>query len=213
MRLRILVADDHAIMRQGLRALLETAGDLEVVAEARTGREALARALELAPDVVIMDVSMPDLNGLDAASRLREKCPNTRVVMLSMHADAEYVYRAFAAGADGYLLKESAVDEIITAVRAAHAGRRYVGAGIDIDGALHDVMRKAVSPLESLSAREREVLQLVVEGHTSAAIARMVHLSSKTVDTYRSRVMRKVGAKDLSALIKFAIQHGLTGSR
>lgn len=213
MTLRILIADDHAVMRQGLRALLSSAGDIEVVAEARTGREALARAIELAPDVVIMDVSMPELNGLEAARRLRERCPATRVVMLSMHADLEYVYRAFAAGADGYLLKESAVDEIIAAVRAARSGRRYVGAGIDLDGGLHDVVRKALSPLESLSGREREVLQLVAEGHTSADIARMVSLSPKTVETYRSRVMRKVGAKDLPALIKFAIQHGLTGSR
>ena len=211
--MRILIADDHAVMRQGLKALLEATRDLHVVAEARTGREAVARALELEPDVVIMDVGMPELNGLDATVKIRERCPSICVVILSMHADLEYVYRAFAAGAHGYLLKESAVDEIVVAVRAACAGRRYVGVGVDPDGALPDAVRKVVSPLESLSTREREVLQLVAEGHTSAAIAGMVNLSPKTVETYRSRIMKKVGARDLAALIKFAIQHGLTGNR
>jgi len=211
--IRVLIADDHAIMRHGLRALLGNALDMEVVGEATTGGEALERAVRLEPDVIIMDISMPQLNGLDATSAICAKLPGVRVVILSMHADVEYAFRAFAAGASAYLLKESAISEIVTAIRAAHAGRRFIGPGIALDGTLEEALAKRKSPLERLSIRERQVLQLVVEGHSSATIAERVHLSPKTVESYRSRLMKKVGVKDLPALVKFAIEHGLTPAR
>jgi DNA-binding NarL/FixJ family response regulator len=210
MTIRVLIADDHAIMRDGLKALLSASRDIAVIAETGNGRDAVRRAQELKPDVVIMDISMPDLNGIEAARVLRHKCPDTRIVMLSMHSSSEHVFRAFEAGATAYLLKESAGSEVEAAVRAAHAGRRYLSralAALDLDA------RPAVargSPLESLSPRERHVLQLVVEGHSSAEIAILVHLSPKTVETYRSRLMKKLGVKDIPALVKFAIEHGIT---
>jgi DNA-binding NarL/FixJ family response regulator len=209
----VIVVDDHAVMRQGLRALLAVSGDITVIGEAQTGREALARVAELAPDVVIMDITMPELNGIEATRAIRAKWPRTEVVILSMHADAEYLFRAFQAGANGYLLKESAVDEIISAVRAVCGGRRYIGHGISLEGAPESFVEARRSPLDSLSVREREVLQLVVEGHSSAAIAEAIHLSPKTVESYRSRLMKKLGVRDFAALVKFAVQHGLTRTR
>ena len=209
----VLIADDHRLFRQGLAALLGDAGDISVVGEAQTGREALARAAELEPDIVIMDLAMPELNGFDATHTLRERQPTTHIIVLSMHADAEYVFRAFQCGASGYLLKDSAVDEIISAIRQVMGGRRFIGTGVSAgeDGQV-DLEAKA-SPLESLSKREREVLQLVVEGHSSAAIAEQIHLSPKTVESYRSRLMKKLGVKEVTGLVKFAIQHGITRLR
>ena len=211
MTIRVLLADDHALMREGLRALLSTSPDIEVVGEVGTGREAESRVLELTPDVVLMDIAMPDLNGIEAARLIHAKCPAVRIVMLSMHATAEYVYRAFEAGACGYLLKEVAVEEVITAVRTVHEGRRYVSPAVaefvpDL-GSGH-----ARSPVNSLSARERQVLQLVVEGRTSSEIAHLIHLSPKSVETYRSRLMAKLGVRDVPALVKFALAHGLTSA-
>ena len=208
--LTVLIADDHAVMRQGLRALLAGAPDIEIVGEAATGREAVDLAATLRPQAVVMDIAMPELNGLEATLRISEKWPETRIIVLSMYSDAEYLFRAFQAGACGYLLKESAVDEIIAALRAVCSGRRYVGSGIALDGAPDDILEARASPLERLSAREREVLQLVVEGHSSAEIGAAIHLSPKTVDSYRSRLMKKLGVKDFAALVKFAVQHGLT---
>jgi len=212
MTIRVLLADDHALMREGLRALLDNTDDIEVVGEVRTGREAQIQVPKLEPHVVLMDIAMPDLNGIEAARVIHLKCPAVRIVMLSMHATAEYVYRAFEAGACGYLLKEAAVEEVITAVRTVHGGGRYLSpalAEIVPDHALE----KARSPVDRLSTRERQVLQLVVEGHTSSEIARMIHLSPKSVDTYRSRLMAKLGADDLPSLVKFALEHGLTSSK
>lgn len=210
MKIRVLLADDHAMMRDGLQALLLTAPDIEVVGSVGNGREALARTIALKPDVVIMDVTMPEMNGIEAASLMREKHPEIRIVMLSMHSSSEHVYRALKAGAAGYLLKESAGEEIISAVRAVHAGRTFMST------ALETLERRSTSrtgdagPLASLSTRERQVLQLVVEGRSSAEIATLVHLSPKSVDTYRSRMMKKLGITDVTGLVKFAIQHGLT---
>ena len=212
MTIRILLADDHAIMLEGLKALLSAIPDFSVIAEVGNGREAVRRAQELKPDVVIMDISMPGLNGIEAARLIRDKCPGTRTIILSMHSSSEYVFRAFQAGATGYLLKESASDEIPAAVRTVCAGRRYLSlaiAGLD-PGAQPDPGR--AGPLDSLSARERHVLQLVVEGASSSEIAKLIHLSPKTVETYRSRLMKKLGVKDVTGLVKFAIEHGLTPS-
>ena len=209
MTIRVLLADDHALMREGLRALLATIPDIEVVGEVRTGREAESRVLQLDPDVVLMDIAMPDLNGIEAARVIHLRCPAVRIVMLSMHATAEYVYRAFEAGACGYLLKEAASEEVITAVRTVHEGRWYLSPALA--ESLPDLSSgHARSPVDSLSARERQVLQLVVEGKTSSEIARMIHLSPKSVQTYRSRLMMKLGVRDVPSLVKFALEHGLT---
>ena len=209
MTIRVLLADDHALMREGLRALLTTTPDIEVVGEARTGREAESRVLQLSPEVVLMDIAMPDLNGIEAARLIHAKCPAVRIVMLSMHASAEYVYRAFEAGASGYLLKEAAVEEVITAVRTVHEGRRYLSPAVA--ESVPDLSAGHTrSPVNSLSARERQVLQLVVEGKTSSEIARMICLSPKSVQTYRSRLMMKLGVSDVPSLVKFALEHGLT---
>ena len=209
MTIRVLLADDHALMREGLRALLVTTSDIEVVGEVSTGREAERQVVQLGPDVVLMDITMPDLNGIEAARVIHAKCPAARIVMLSMHATAEYVYRAFDAGACGYLLKEAAIDEVITAVRTVHGGRQYLSpalaASVSGSGAGY-----ARGPVDSLSARERQVLQLVVEGRTSSEIAGMIHVSPKSVETYRSRLMAKLGVRDLPSLVKFALEHGLT---
>jgi len=204
--IRVLLADDHAVVRFGLRALLEMAG-MEVIAEAGEGREALRLAQELTPDVAILDVTMPGLNGIDAAPVLRERSPDTRIVFLSMHSDREHVHRAIAAGASAYLLKGSASEEIVEAIRAVIVGGQYLSREL---ASVETTRAGAPGPLESLSARERQVLQLVVEGHSSAEIAALVHLSPKSVDTYRSRLMKKLGVSDITALVKFAVQHGLT---
>jgi DNA-binding NarL/FixJ family response regulator len=210
MTIRVLLADDHALMREGLRALLATTTDIEVVGEVRTGREAERQVLQLNPDVVLMDIAMPDLNGIEAARVIHLKCPTVRIVMLSMHATAEYVYRAFEAGACGYLLKEMAVEEVITAVRAVHEGGRYLSPALAEIASDPAASGQARSPVDRLSARERQVLQLVVEGRSSSEIAGMIHLSPKSVQTYRSRLMMKLGVKDLPSLVKFALEHGLT---
>jgi len=211
-RIRVLLADDHALLREGLRALLATTPDIEVVGEVGTGREAERQVPRINPDIVLMDIAMPDLNGIEAVRLIHAKCPAVRIVMLSMHASAEHVYRAFEAGAWGYLLKEEAVEEVITAVRTVHAGRRYLSLAVaqnvpDLIG------RHERSPVDRLSARERQVLQLVVEGRTSSEIAQMICLSPKSVQTYRSRLMTKLGVRDVSSLVKFALEHGLTPSK
>ena len=209
MRPRVLLADDHAVVRFGLRALLELSG-MQVVAEASDGREALRLVEEQRPDVVIMDVTMPGLNGIDATELLLERSPRTRIVILSMHSDSEHVHRAFAAGASAYLLKGAGGEEIVTAARTVLAGGQYVSRELADAGRVPGAAADERGPLESLSARERQVLQLVVEGHSSAEIAGIVNLSPKSIDTYRSRLMRKLGVSDLTALVKFAVQHGLT---
>lgn len=209
MKTRVLIADDHAFIRIGLRTMLEQAG-VEVVGEACDGREALRLASELEPGVVVMDVSMPGLNGIEAAQSLREASPKTRVVMLSMHADAEHVHRAFAAGASAYLLKGAAGEEVIAAVTAVAAGGRYVSRELEAPRPPEPGTSHKQSPIDRLSARERQVLQLVVEGHSSAEIAALVHLSPKSIDTYRSRLMRKLDVPDVTSLVKFAVRHGLT---
>ncbi|HSQ40039.1 MAG TPA: response regulator transcription factor [Anaerolineales bacterium] len=203
----VYLVDDQRILREGLRALLELDGGIHVVGESAEGRTALDGILAVQPEVVLMDITMPDLNGIDATKILMQKAPHIKVIILSVHSDSEHVYRAFQAGASGYLLKESAGAEVLAAVRAAKQDRRYVSPKIADALALR---RDPRSPFESLSAREREVLQLTVAGATSAAIAGKLNLSPKTVDTYRSRVMEKLGAQNLPELVRMAIKHGLT---
>ncbi len=213
MAVRVFLADDHAVVRDGLRALLEVHGDLAVVGEAANGLETVRQVQLLRPDVVVMDIGMPGLNGMEATRQIRESCPGTQVVILSVFGTSEHIFRGLQAGAMGYLLKESAGQEVVDAIRAVHAGRRYLGGQISDNVVTDYVYRrqaiKSKSPLERLSPREREILQLVVEGRSSAEIAESVHLSPKTIETYRSRLMQKLNIGDLPSLVKFAIQHGL----
>jgi DNA-binding NarL/FixJ family response regulator len=210
----VFLADDHAVVRDGLRALLEAQSDIRVVGDAATGREAVRRVAQLCPDVVVLDIVMPDLNGIEAACQIGQICPATRVIILSMLSTTEHIFRALQAGVDGYLLKESAGIEVVNAVRVVHAGQRYLSQKIS-DRIVDDYVRqrqaaRAPDPLVHLSMREREVLQLVAEGKSSAEIAGILSLSHKTVETYRSRLMRKLDVADLPGLVRFAIQHGLT---
>ncbi len=210
MSITVFVADDHAIVREGLATLLAAQPDIEVAGTASNGREAVARALQLRPQVVILDISMPELDGIEATRRIREREPQALIAILSMHAGAQHVFHALEAGARGYLLKESASKEIIDAVRAIQAGRRYLSPKVAEIVAEGLSERSGASPLESLSKREREILKLVADGNSSLRIGEMLHLSPKTVDSYRSRLMQKLHLPDLVALIKFAIQYGLT---
>ena len=214
MSITVFLADDHAVVREGLRALLEAQPDISVIGDAANGRGAVRQTTQLRPDVVVMDIAMPDLNGIEATRQVGEVCPSTQVIILSMHSTAEHVFRALQAGACGYLLKESAGIEVVNAVRAVHAGHRYLSQKIS-DRLIDDYVRhrqaaETKSPLARLSPREREVLQLVVEGKSSVEIAGILSLSLKTIETYRSRLMQKLGISNLPGLVKFAIQHGLT---
>ena len=211
MTIRVVLADDHSVVRDGLRFLLEAEGDIVVVGAAATGREVLRVARDVMPDVIVMDLAMPMLNGTEATLQIRQALPATRVLILSMHSTTEHIYRAFQAGAQGYVLKESAGPEVVAAVRAVHAGRRYLSqkiAGTVLDDYVRE--RHSSGPLDSLSARERQILQLVAEGKTTAEAASVLFLSPKTVETYRSRVMHKLGVRDFAGLVRFAVQHGLT---
>lgn len=211
MTIDVLLADDHAVVRDGLMLVLQSQEDVRVVGTAADGRTAVWQAVELSPDVVVMDIAMPVLNGIEATEQIRDRCPDTEVLILSVHSSAEHVFRALRAGALGYVLKESAGAEVIAAVRSIHARKRYLGAKI-ADTVIEDYIRQrhTTSPLDSLSPRERQILQLVAEGKTSAEGAAILAISPKSVDTYRSRLMQKLGLSDLPSLVKFAIQHGLT---
>jgi DNA-binding NarL/FixJ family response regulator len=209
--IRVLLADDHAVVRDGLRVLLEGASDIEVVGDAGNGRDAVRLAAKAHPDVVVMDIAMPEMNGIEATELLQDTTPATQVVILSMHSTAEHIYRALQAGARGYLLKDSAGSEVVEAVRTVNIGRRYLSQKIAA-AVVDDYIagRRQASPLDSLSRRERQILQLIVEGCSSADVAHKLFLSPKTVETYRSRMMHKLGVGDLPHLVKFALQHGVT---
>lgn len=214
MAISVLLVDDHAMVREGLRLVLSGHPEIRVVGEACNGREAVRAAHELRPDVVIMDVAMPELNGIDATRLMREQGLECRIIVLSMYTQAEYVFRATQAGANGYLVKESASTELVEAIRTVHRGRRYLSPAVS-DVVMDDYLRRGQrtadeDPLERLSGREREVLQLTVEGRSTQDIAEAVALSPKTVETYRSRMLRKLGISSLPELVKFAIRHGLT---
>jgi len=214
MSINILLADDHAVLRDGLRLLLEAQHDIRVIADVANGRDAVSKATQLSPDIVIMDIAMPGLNGIEATLQIREVCPSTQVIILSIYSTNEHIFRALQVGACGYLLKESAGAEVVTAVHAVKAGQRYLSQKIS-DKVIDEYMlqRSVVedeSPMARLSPREREILQLVVEGKSSAEIAEVLYLSSKTIETYRSRLMKKLDVNDIPSLVKFSIQHGLT---
>lgn len=211
MTISVLLADDHAVVRDGLRFLLEAQGDISVVGHAENGRDAVRKVRELNPSVVIMDIAMPELNGIEATRKIHEIRPATHVLILTMHATTEHVRQALRAGAQGYLLKKSAGAEVADAVRLLHAGGSYLShdiAGTVIADYISD--SQATSPLEALTHRERQILQLIAEGKSSEQAANTLYLSRKTVDTYRCRMMQKLGIHDLHGLMRFAFQHGLT---
>ena len=207
----ILLLDDHAVVRDGLQALLTRQPDLAVTGSFASAAEALRFASESPPDVAVLDIALPGIDGIEVAKRLHDLCPETHILMLSMHATPEFVYQALRAGASGYVLKESAGEEVVAAVRAVLAGRRYLSGKIS-ERAIDDYSReRGPEPLiEHLSARERQVLRLIVEGHSSAEAAALLGVSPKSVDTYRSRLMAKLGIDDLPSLVKLAIRHGMT---
>jgi DNA-binding NarL/FixJ family response regulator len=214
MAIRVFLADDHAVVRDGLRLILEAQEDITVVGEAEDGHQAIDRVLKAKPDIVIMDIAMPGLNGIEATQQILDSRPSVKVLILSMHSSPEYISRALKAGALGFLLKESAGKEVVKAVKTIYLGHRYLCQKIS-EAVIDDYIdlqeaAQARSPLTRLSPREREVLQLVTEGKTTKEIGQMLFLSPKTVETYRSRLMGKLGIKDIPGLVKFAIQHGIT---
>lgn len=208
--IKALLVDDHAVVRDGLRALLQAQPDMEVVGDASNGRDAVSQARQLHPDVVVMDIAMPEMNGVEATYQVRRACPSAQVLILSMHDSPEHIFQGLQAGARGYLLKDSAGAEVVDAVRAVHSGDRYLSQKIAAT-VVEDYVaeRRGTSPLEALSRRERHVLQLIAEGLSNSEAAAVLFLSPKTVETYRSRLMRKLHLEDVPALVKFAIQHGL----
>jgi DNA-binding NarL/FixJ family response regulator len=210
MAVRILIADDHAIVREGLRTILEAQCDMEIVGEAGDGLDALHKAEVLRPDVIIMDISMPEVNGVEATRMIHLCVPSARVIILSMYHTNDYVARAMKAGARAYILKESAGSSVVSAVRAVMRGRFYYSEGVaapQLKGTASPALPKTA--LDRLSRRERATLQLVVEGNTNAAIAELFHISQKSVETYRCRLMQKLAIDNVPALVIFALQYGV----
>ncbi|MBN1826899.1 MAG: response regulator transcription factor [Candidatus Eisenbacteria bacterium] len=211
--MRILIADDHKIFRDGLRHLLDGCPGFRVVAEAEDGAAAVRLAREHAPDLVVMDISMPCMNGIDATARIVEEIPSVRVIVLSMHDDRRFVVEALKAGALGYLLKESAFEDLLLAIEAARESRVFLSPRL-AESALRDYIRIAGSGEESafavLSGREREVLQLIAEGSATKEIAARLHVSVKTIETHRGRIMEKLHLRSVAELTKYAIREGLT---
>jgi DNA-binding NarL/FixJ family response regulator len=214
MSIKVFLADDHRIVREGFRLLLETQSDILVVGEAVNGREAVRQVSTLVPHIVLMDIAMPELNGVEATRQISRECPTVRVIILSMYSTSQHIFGALQAGARGYILKESAGEDLIKAVREVHNGRIFLCSEISETVAGDYVRQREIAevqgPLASLSGREREILQLLVEGKSNIKIAEQLFISPKTVETYRSHLMQKLGLSDLPALVKFAIQHGLT---
>ncbi len=210
-RVRVLVADDHTIVRQGLVSLLSESGECEVVAEAADGLEAVEKAHATHPEVAVLDLSMPRLSGLEVVRRLHEELPGTRLLVLTVHEEEEYVLPIVRAGAAGYLVKDSAASELLAAVRAVHSGRGYFGP--QAARALAEQVRHpetpAGDPYGPLTPREREVFHLVVEGRTTKEIARAMGISLKTADNHRSRVLAKLGVHNTAELVRYAARKGL----
>ncbi len=210
MTINVFLADDHAVVRDGLRCLLEAQDGICVVGDAANGRDAVRQVRQLEPDVALMDIAMPELNGIEATVQVRQACPSVRVLVLSMHSSLEHVREALKAGAHGYLLKRSAGMEVVEAVRTVHAEGAYLSqkiAGIMIAGYRSQHLE---SPLDALTRRERQILQLVVEGKSNLEASRSLFLSPKTVETYRCRMMQKLGVTRLPQLVKLALHHGIT---
>lgn len=212
MSIRILLVDDHKIVRDGLRALIEKQPCMEVVAEAAEGRTAVRRAQDLSPDVVIMDVGMPDLNGIEATRQIVAKVPGVKVIALSMHSDRRFVVGMLSAGASGYLLKDCAFEELVSAVQTVAAGQGYLSPGIT-DIVIENAVRTSTADFlvsSALTDREHEVLQLLAEGKSTTQIASLLNVSVKTVESHRRKIMEKLNLHSIADLTKFAIRAGLT---
>jgi DNA-binding NarL/FixJ family response regulator len=212
---RVLLADDHTLVRAGIRSLLESLPGVEVIAESGDGREALELILQHGPDVALLDIGMPGLNGLEVARRTAEESPRTRSIILSMHADATYVRQALRAGVSGYLLKGAAVAELPLAIESVMRGQTYLTPRISqavVEGFLREG-NVDPDPLEALTARQREILQAIAEGKSTKEIAQILDLSAKTVETHRMRIMERLGIHDVPGLVRFAIRAGLISSQ
>ena len=209
--MRVLIADDHTMVRESLVAVLQAEADIEVVAQAADGAEAVALAERLRPDIVITDLSMPRLGGLEVVRRLRELLPQTRVLVLTMHQEDEYVLQAVRTGASGYLVKDSAAHELVEAVRRLHAGRAHFGpqAARALAEQLQNPERDAADPYGTLTAGEREVFHLIAEGLTTKEIARRLDISVKTAENHRGRVLDKLGVRNTAELVRYALRRGL----
>jgi two-component system, NarL family, response regulator NreC len=211
--LKILLVDDHTIVRQGLKALLEAYSGFTIVGEAENGREAVKKAQELNPDIVIMDIAMPVLNGLEATRQIKKALPDTRVLALTMYNDEEYVFQILKSGASGYLIKETAANELITAILSIKSGNPFFSPSISrkiMESYLNeDEDKKSKGESDKLTNREKEVLQLIAEGYTNNEIGNLMNISVKTVETHRAHVMSKLDIHDVAGLIKYAIRKGL----
>ena len=213
MSIKILLADDHKITREGLRSLIEKQSDMEVVAEAEDGHVAVHLVRKVLPDVVIMDVSMPDLNGIEATQKIVSECPNVKVIALSMHSDTLFVTKMLKSGASGYLLKDCAFEELTRAIRTVVAGKTYLSPAISdvvVDGYLHRLSEDDSASSDVLTHREREVLQMLAEGNSTKQVALKLHISVKTVETHRRQMMHKLDIYSVAELTKYAIRKGLT---
>jgi DNA-binding NarL/FixJ family response regulator len=207
-KIRILLVDDHAMVRQGFRLILSAQSDMEIVGEAGNGREAVELADQLKPDVVVMDVAMPELNGIEATRRITASSPRTRVLALSMYKDSVYVREILRAGARGFLLKDAIDRDLLAAVRAVASGEGYLSPAVS-EAVLSDYRRHVTDPLDLLSSREREVLQMIAEGKTNKDIATALELSVYTVDAHRGRIMEKLNLHSVGELVRFAVRKGL----
>jgi two-component system response regulator NreC len=211
--IKIMIADDHRILRQGIRSLLASQEDFEIIAESSDGRETVKEAIKHKPDVVLMDIAMPNLNGFEATRQIKKKLPETKILVLSMYRDDEYILQALQAGVSGYVLKDVAVEELITAIRAVNNSQYYLSPSISrtvIDASLGKIEKADREPFDLLTPREREIVQLIAEGYTNKEIAAKLFISVKTVDAHRSHIMEKLDIHDVALLVKYAIRKGLT---
>jgi len=213
MKIKILLVDDHQILRDGIRSLVKGYDDMEVIGEAADGREALDMVEKLSPDIVIMDISMPDLNGIDATRMIINEAPDVKVIALSMHHDKQFVSEIFKAGASGYLIKDSAFDELEHAIRIVISGQTYINpqiASLVVESLVNQSVTPNPKSFSLLTEREREVLQLIADGKSTKQIAIDLNVSSKTIESHRRQVMGKLNVRSVADLTKFAIREGLT---
>lgn len=207
-KIRVLLADDHKILRKGVRMLIDAQPDMEVVGEAKTGREAIEEARRLKPDIVVMDVSMPELNGIEGTRQICEEMKHVKVVALSMHRDSVYVREILRAGASGYLVKDSEDDDLVKAIRAIHRGEAFLSPAIS-DAVLTDYRKHVSNPVDLLTSREREVLTMVADGKTNKEIANTLNLSVYTIESHRGSVMEKLNLHNTGDIVRFALRNGL----